>query len=439
MSSDREPPPPVPPPEMPRAELERLVGEGAVNEVERALREQAVRMPAVLEELDRVLSLGLGNLATAMATMLIDRFHVARADVLAERVLVHANAAGADELADLGAALIRQERLRAAGLAVDAALGRDPRHDRALYLSGRLAARRGLADVAFERIARVDPKLLGGAGLAAQARYAAFAGKTKAIEGALKVASKIAGEDEQPELSHVRSIVDRLEITGVDPRAMSLRTAMAIEYGSLLVELAQDLDDGGRFGLDAIRLGDVRRTIDRTIAAIRWLGTPIEEVFYANEDGEIVAAAIRDRNGVPAREWRHDRAVSGGSWLAMASAATHPHQRRDDVDALQRALDEGKLRTLALILPVGSRAPLVPDVVGRLAMDDELPWALDDEVDDTLELLFDEEADAAGDARDDADLLEAHVERFGGVLRAAQPEPRRGHVPFLDETPVPRG
>src|SRR5690606_33665877 len=140
--------------------------------VERALREQVVRLPAVLGELDRVLALGLGNLATSLATMLVARFHVARADQLAERVLEQKETAGADELVDLAAALIQQERLRAAGRALEAAGEKDPRHGRALYLSARLLARRGRIPEAFETIARVDPELLGASGLATQARYA---------------------------------------------------------------------------------------------------------------------------------------------------------------------------------------------------------------------------------------------------------------------------
>jgi hypothetical protein len=174
------------------------------------------------------------------------------------------------------------------------------------------------------------------------------------------------------------------------------------------------------------------------IGAIRALGLPFSELSYANEDGEVVAAAIAKRTGIPYREWRHDRVAGDGSWLCMASAATHPHQKRIDVDALQQALDAGTLRTLALILPVGWRAPLVPDVIGRLAGDDELPWAADDEVEETVELIFDEGEEADHDAAADHEALGNHLERFGGLLRASQREPRPAHVPFLDETPVPR-
>src|SRR5687768_14030304 len=131
MSSDQDLPPPIPPAEMPDEELARIVDDGNVREVERALREQVVRLPAVLEQLDRVLAKGLGNLATAMATMLIARFHVARADTLADRVLEHKETAGAEELVDLAAALLQQERLRSARRAIDAALERGPENGRA--------------------------------------------------------------------------------------------------------------------------------------------------------------------------------------------------------------------------------------------------------------------------------------------------------------------
>jgi hypothetical protein len=178
--------------------------------------------------------------------------------------------------------------------------------------------------------------------------------------------------------------------------------------------------------------------IDRMIGAIRNLGLPATEMLYANEDGEVAAAAIAQRLGVPYKEWRHDRTVADGSWLCMASAATHPHQKRLDVDALQLALDAGTLRTLALLLPVGWRAPLVPDVIGRLTGDDELPWTADDDVEEMVELIFDEREEADHDAALDHEALANHLERFGGLLRASQREPRPGHVPFVDETPVPR-
>jgi hypothetical protein len=205
-----------------------------------------------------------------------------------------------------------------------------------------------------------------------------------------------------------------------------------------LVEVASDDSDAGRFGMDPMKFGDIGPLVDRMIAAIRQLGLPLRDLYYANEDGEIMAAAVAERTGLDYREWRHERPVRDGSWLCMASAATHPHQKRIDVDALQKALDAGTLRTLSLILPVGWRAPLVPDVVGRLCGDDELPWAIDDEVDEMVDLIFDEHEERNGDAAPDHDALEGFIERFGGVLRATQPEPRPAHVPFTDETPVRR-
>lgn len=425
---------------MPKETLSGIIDEGNLQELERALREQVVRLPAVLDELDRVLDQGLGNLATVLVTMLISRFHVARADKLADRVLVHRETAGIDELVDLAAALMQQERLKAAERALAAALEREPRDDRGLYLSARLAARRGRTDEAFERIARADPAVLGAYGLAAQARYAALTGKKKAIAGAIKQANKRATDGDREHLAHVERMIERIELAGIDTSGpMTLRTAMAVEYGSLLVEMASDRADGGRFGMAPMTLGDVGALIDRTVSAIRQLGLPFTELYYANEDGEIVAAALAERTGLPTREWRHDRTIADGSWLCMASAATHPHQKRLDVDALQQALDEGRMRTMALMLPVGWRAPLVPDVVGRLTGDDELPWAIDDEVDETVELIFDEREERSGDAADDGDVFANHIERLGGILRASQPERRPPHVPFLDETPVPRG
>jgi hypothetical protein len=439
MSSEHDLPPPIPPAEMPEEELAKIVDDGNVREVERALREQAVRLPAVLEQLDRVLAKGLGNLATSLATMLIARFHVARADALADRVLGHKDTAGADELVDLGAALMQQERLRSARRAIEAALERGPGNGRALYLSARLAARRGDLGSAFELIAKVEPDLLGGAGLATQARYAALTGRTKAAGGALNQAKKRATDEDRAHIEWVEGMVRRAELSGLElAKPMNLRTAMLIEYGSLLVELAASSEDGGRFGMDRIKLGDLGALIDRMIAAIRELGLPFSELLYANEDGEIAAAAIAERTSLPYREWRHDRAVADGSWLCMASAGTHPHQKRIDVDALQDALDRGTLRTLAFVLPVGWRAPLVPDVVGRLTGDDELPWTADDDVEETVELIFDEREEADHDAAVDHEALHNHLERFGGLLRAAQTEPRPRHVPFVDETPVPR-
>ena len=69
------------------------------------------------------------------------------------------------------------------------------------------------------------------------------------------------------------------------------------------------------------------------------------------------------------------------------------------------------LRSLALVLPCGWRGPLVPDVVGRITGDDELPWAIDDEVDETVELIF-EEDERGEPAVSDPEALERHIERL---------------------------
>lgn len=432
-------PPPIPPAELPEEELARLVDEGRVAEVERVLREQNVRLPQVLAQLDRVLDAGLGNLATALVTMLIARFHVARASQLAERVLTKAETAGADELADLAAALVQQERLITARKVLTVALERDPHNDRARYLSARVHARRGALDAAFLDIAKVNPKLLEGTGLLYQARYALLTGRDKAYRSALALAKKGLDADAY-DPGIVDLVKERLDLSGVDPtEPMSLRTAMAIEYGSIVVEVAKDAADGGRFGMDAMALADVGALVRRIVGAIRALGLPMTTLYHATEDGEIVAAAVAEVTGLPYREWGAHRDVEDGAWLWMGSAGTHPHLANESVRALAEALDEGTLRTAALVLPCGWRSPIVPDVIGRITGDDELPWAIDDEVDETVELIFDDREESREDAADDAAVLDRHLERFGGLFRAARPAPRSAHVPFLDETPVARG
>ena len=441
-------PPEVPPAELPAEALRALVDAGDLEAVAQALREQNVRLPAVLAELDRVLEGGLGNLAAALATLLIDGFRVARAPELVERALAHRETAGAAELADLAAALLGRERLGLARRVVDAALARDPGEPKALYLSARLDARRGDPARAFEQIARLSPELLGAPGLAAQARYAAFTGRAQAARGALRQARRLAREDEGGHLEHAEALLGRLELAGVElggpapadatPRPpVGLRAALALEYGSVLVALAQDPTDGGRFGMEALDEGSAGQLIRRIAASIRALGLPIASLLFADEDGEVVAAALAASTGAPAQRWRPDQQVEDGAWLCLASASAHPHLERRAVLALQEALDAGTLRTLALLLPCGWRGPLVPDVVGRIGGDDELGWSRDEEVDEVVERLLAPGASSSA-ARDDDEALARHLERFGGLFRAAQPLPRPRHVPYLDETPVPR-
>lgn len=439
-------PPPIPPAELPREELARLVDEGNVLAVEGALRAQNVRVPSVLDELQRVLGLGHGNLAAALVTMLVQSFHISRADRLAEQVLVHADTAGSEELVDLAAALYGQERLGITRRVLDVVLAREADHGRALYLVARTLARRGRAAEAFETISRVSPKVLGAAGLAVQARYALLAGRLTAYEGALRHAKKVDDVDVGLQLNEIERIRGRLERAPELAAAMTrdLRAAMAIEYGSLLLELARDAGDGGRFGMDPVTARDAGRLVLGAIEAIRALGLPLRECLFANEDGEIVAAAIARKAGVAVKEWRAQRVIGDGTWLCMASAATHPHVPNVQVQEIQDALDRGTLRTFALILPSGWRGPLVPDLVGRVTGDDELPWAIDDEVEETVDRIFgegaaDEEPPTEGLVSGDGAALLAHLERARRVLRSTQPEPRAPHVPFFDETPVPRG
>lgn len=440
---EQDAPPPIPPAEMPKEALARLVDEGNVQAIETALRERNIRLPAVLDELDRVLAAGLGNLAAVMVTMLIGSFHIARADKLAERVLEHADSAGSDELVDLAAALLMQERLTIATRVLDGVLAREPQHGRGLYLRARILARRGGIAEAFDTIARVSPKLLGPPGMAVQARYALLARRPKAVEAALKIA-KFADDPETKqrvsEVEQMRRRFERAPAELLERAGTDLRAITALEYGSLLIELAADPADGGRFGMDPTAIRDAGRLLSRMLAAIAQAGLTIAECLYANEDGEIVAAAVAKQTRAAYREWRPDRAPADGAWLCMASAATHPHLPSTTVHTIQQALDEGTLRTLALVLPSGWRGPLVPDLIGRISGDDELPWAIDDEVDDVVSEMFDDRHDlTTGLIRDDQREIHDHVERAKPILRATQPLPRPGHSPFFDETPIPRG
>jgi len=432
-------PPPIPPAEMAEADLAALIDTGDVAGVARALREQMVRLPAVLRQLDRVLEAGLGNLAAALATMLIADFKVSQANSLAARVLSAQDTAGVDELVDLAAALINQERLKAAADVLAAASAKDPKHDRAGYFSSRLAARSGDVAGAFERIARVNPKVLGSYGLAAQARFALLSGRPKAAAGALKQATKRAaeGDDAAEEIRHAEAIRDRIGRLGIDPTSgFDLRTAMAVEYGCALIELAQDERDGGRFGIEPLVAGDVGRLLKTIAAILEPTFGSIQTLWHATEDGEIVAAGLSQLIGCPYRQWARDTTPTDGDWLCMASAATHPHLPSDTVAALAEALDTGALRTLALVLPAGWRGPIVPDVLGRLTGDDEWPWAFDEEVEDALEMCF--EGGPSQDLVRADEALHRDLERFSEVLRAATAAPRPAPVPYLDETPVPR-
>lgn len=429
---------------MPLDELARIVDAGELQRIETALREHSVRLPDVLDQVERILEQGWGNLAAALVTMLIASFHISRSDRLADRVLEHKDSAGNDELVDLAAALLGQERLSVATRVLEVVLAREADHGRALYLRARIFARRGLIDQAFDTIARVSPKLLGAHGMAVQARYALLAGRTKAIDGALKHAKKSDDPDvinQVLEVEHMRERMQRTPAPLLSRMRTDLFAAMAIEYGSLLVEVSPDPTDGGRFGMDAMSHREAGTVVAGIAASLGALGAPITELIYATEDGEIIASALAKILNKPLREWRAEKAPVEGSWLCMASAATHPHLPNNVVKTIQAALDSGPLRTLALILPCGWRGPIVPDVIGRITGDDELPWAIDDEVSDVLDEMF-----QSGDSGNSGDsgapsVRSPHpdLEDVKPLLRALEPMPRAGHIPFFDETPVPRG
>ena len=123
--------------------------------------------------------------------------------------------------------------------------------------------------------------------------------------------------------------------------------------------------------------------------------------------------------------------------MCLGSAATHPQLPHAAVRALQAALDEGTLRTLALVVPCGARGPLVPDFVGRLSEDDDMPWRQDEDPDEVVDRIFSADDSATDDlVRDDEEAIEAHLALATSLLRAASPRPRRAHVPYRDETPI---
>jgi hypothetical protein len=436
-------PPPIPPAEMPAEELVRIVDNGDVAAVETALREQNVRLPDVLDQVDRILEKGWGNLAAALVTMLVATFHIARADRLADRVLEHKDSAGNDELSDLAAALFVEERLSVATRVLEVVLAREADHGRALYLRARIFARRGAVDRAFELISRVSPKLLGPHGMAIQARYALLARREKAIAGALKHTKHSDDPDVVNQVREVERIRERIAKANepfYERAKTDLRAMMALEYGATLIELATDPTDSGRFGMETITFRDCGRLLEKIAKAITALGLPIHELLFATEDGEIVATGLEKLTGKPAKQWQADRKIADGSWLCMASAATHPHLPNLVVKTIQTALDQGTLRTLALILPCGWRGPLVPDLIGRITGDDEMPFAIDDEVEDVLGEIFDESQEPSTMlVREDGEELARHLDESKPLLRALEPEPRAGHVPFLDETPIARG
>ena len=440
-------PPEIPPAEMAEEELDALIDAGNVQAVEAALREHNVRVPAVIRQLDRTLDQKRGNLAAVLATMLISRFHVAQANLLAQRVLREVQSAGVEELVDLAAALFQQERLAAARTVLEAAISKNENHDRALYFTALLHARSGDALKAFETISRSSPKLLGSHGLASQARYAAWAGKPKAHQGALKLARKALSKESSSEeraeaelqIQSSEVMANRLNSLELqDSTQLNLTNALMVEYGSLLIERSTRISEHGVFDGSPISYADAGRLIRRIHEVIVQTGKEVQELVYANEDGEVVAAGLSQLLGKPYRAWHKDLNAKDGDWLCMGSAATHPHLQNEAVQSLDRALKAGVLRSLCLVLPRGWRAPVVPDLIGRITEDDEFPWESDDEIEDSYDEMLNEDP-TENVAQEDFEQLLESVNTNGKLLRSLQDSPRSGHLAYRDETPISGG
>ena len=440
-------PPEIPPAEMSEQGLCALVAEGNILGVESALRAHNVRLPAVIRQLARVLEQEKGNLATVLVTMLISRFHIAQATTLAHKVLAQSASAGTEELVDLTAALFQQERLETARKVVNTALQQNNRHPRALYFLALLQARRGDIQAAFSSISKSNPKFLGAHGLAVQARYAAWCRNEKAFKGALKLGEKAAkntnnddstDEDVQVQLQTASSLVTRMQAVSPDAPPADLRTAFLIEYGSLLIEQSTTANAHGGFDAETISYADVGRLIQRIRYVMAQIGPEVKELLYANEDGEVVAAGLSQLIKRPYRAWNKDLNAKDGDWLCMGTAASHPHLSNDAVQSLDRALKQGTLRSLCLVLPRGWRCPVVPDLIGRVTKDDEFPWARDDEIEDIYEQIL-EGSPSDGLVREEHEGVLTIASDFAHLLRSSHNLAPLGHVPYRDETPLDGG
>jgi len=423
--------------------LEAFVEAGDIRSIETALREMNVRIPSVIRQIDRCLIEGQSNVATVLATMLISRFHVTQANALADQIISQAENAGADELVDLVAALMQQERLSSARKVLKKIFEKIQGHDRAQYFQSLLAARAGNIEHAFQSIARCSPKLLGAHGLAQQARFAAWCRLPKAFDGAVRLAKQAeekenqehSDEDVSIQIKAAERLQNRLSVTNIENP--TLRDALFLEYGSLLIEESLDEAEFGCFDETPITYGDAGRLI-RKIAEILPKFGEIQELVYATEDGEVVAAGLSQILKKPYRAWHKELNAKDGDWLCMGSAATHPHVNNKTVQSLDRALMQGTLRTLCLVLPRGWRAPIVPDVIGRMTTDDEFPWEIDDEIEDIYEEMVDDEPTSEL-IRNDAEKVEENMRAYPHLTRASEPLPRFPHLSYRDELPLPGG
>ena len=179
----------------------------------------------------------------------------------------------------------------------------------------------------------------------------------------------------------------------------------------LLLSFVHVEPPAGSFIPSNYHLYDAGRLVRKIAEAMRALSPRVDELLFATEDGEILAAGLAQIFDRPYRPWRKEHPAKDGDWLCMGSAATHPHLPNDTVLTLSRALDEGVLRTATLGLPAGWRGPLVPDIIGRLTRDVEFEWSDDEEVEDVYEAIVSDEISEL--VRDDEAQLAAHLERFG--------------------------
>lgn len=430
---------------MPADALNQLVDAGDAAGIAAALRGQRVRLGSVVAALDRTRREVAPDRAAHLVAALIAAFRFASAGDLAAPVLDDPAGVSDAALLELATALLALDRLSLATRAVELVLARTAEAPpaRALLLRARLLARAGRASEALATVAHLGADDFGPEGVLERARWALLAGRGAPSRVAALDAVAVLPAVEAPDLRARAAEIEAIRIraeraSGLAERVGSdLRASWAIEYGSALIELAAEGGGRGRFGAAAISYKDVGRLVGRMLGAITAAQLPFEEVTFATADGAIVAAAIARITGKAVHEWSAERPPLDGTWLCMGSVATHPELPNPAVRALQAALDEGTLRSLALLLPFGTRGPLVPDFVGRLTVDDELPWRPGDGEDDVVDRLFTADDNATDDlVRDDEQAIDALMAEARAILRASAPPPRPPHVPYRDETPV---
>ncbi|MBK8012427.1 MAG: hypothetical protein IPK13_13840 [Deltaproteobacteria bacterium] len=425
------------------AHLAETLEYGRYDKIEALIRAKEISLSSVVKTIRALVEASKSGLAARLSALLIDRFRWANVSELLEHVGPRAPEAPTADLCLLAEALLNRDLIEAA----DTILAHQTRDDGPLlHLRARILARRGSLDLAFRHIAQVPPTTLGTEGLLRQARYAALTGRAAAARGALK---RITASDEEPTaqaIAHVERILSRIALSGLDPtQPLTLRTALLLEYGSLIIDDApsesgaQDLGADVDVDVDALALDD--DLIDGLTDALENLGCPMSAFVFATPAGEVLAQTLSHRlGGVPTSPFgSHERACRAplggepaenavstrgargagdaleGVWFCVGSAQEHPRCPRSEVLALAQALRAGSLRTVACVHTLGVRTPIMPDVVGRLhGHGPRTPGPTE---------------------RSLAPSVGGYLDRFGGLLRAAQPWPRPPHAPFVDETP----